>query len=30
MSKDGAIGIMKNSDLNEKVDCYNLFLMYKR
>ena len=27
MSKDDAINIMKNSNLNEKVDCY-IFLLY--
>ena len=27
MSKDDAINIMKNSNLNEKVDCY-FFLLY--
>ena len=31
MSKDGAISIMKNSNLNEKIDHYNFFpLIYKR
>ena len=26
MGKDDAINIMNNSDLSEKVDCYNFFL----
>ena len=28
MSKDDAIDIMKNSNLNKKVDCYKFFLIY--
>ena len=27
LSKDDAISIMKNSDLNEKVDYYNFFFL---
>ena len=29
MSKDDAINIIKNSNLNKKVDDYNFFTLYK-
>ena len=30
MSKDDAINIMKNSNLDKKVDCYNFFSLYMK